>query len=423
MQFSLQPYCNAFLEEGSRRVDVIVTVRAVDSDGMARTTQPLEFGIVIDCSGSMSSNGRMAAAKLAARSAIARIPDGVIFFVVAFNDQARIVAEAVPASEASRASASRGVAMIEAGGGTSMARALYAADEQFSSKPDAVRVCQFYTDGDNGDQPGVLETILNDVRGRFGCECRGIGEDWKPVQLLQIANALMGTARLVSSGDDIAADLKQTFEQAAARRAADVKLRLIVPPRMASIMKLQRVSPTVIDLTREVIAIDDRTFDYPTGAWGVEERDFHVVIEMKQAGAVGEQMRILRTALVVGDKVEDQPAVTVTWSDDVRMTTRIDPQVAHYTGQAELAAATREGFAALEKGDALKATVKLGRAISLAQASGNDEATRRLGKVVDVIDAEHGTVRLRTGVQKSDLLDAEVGATRTVRRSPAKSLT
>jgi hypothetical protein len=40
-----------------------------------------------------------------------------------------------------------------------------------------------------------------------------------------------------------------------------------------------------------------------------------------------------------------------------------------------------------------------------------------------VIDAEHGTVRLRTGVQKSDLLDAEVGATRTVRRSPAKSLT
>jgi hypothetical protein len=177
----------------------------------------------------------------------------------------------------------------------------------------------------------------------------------------------------------------------------------------------------VIDLTKEVIAIDDRTFDYPTGAWAVEERDFHVVIEMKQAGAVGEQMRILRTALVVGDKVEDQPAVTVTWSDDVRMTTRIDPQVAHYTGQAELAAATREGFEALEKGDARKATVKLGRAISLAQASGNDEATRRLGKVVDVIDAERGTVRLRAGVQKSDLLDAEVGATRTVRRSPANT--
>jgi len=132
-------------------------------------------------------------------------------------------------------------------------------------------------------------------------------------------------------------------------------------------------------------------------------------------------MRIARTALVIGDKVEDQPAVTVTWSNDARMTTRIDPQVAHYTGQAELATATREGFEALEKGDSQEATVKLGKAMKLAQESGNEEATRRLGKVVDVVDADKGTVRLRSGVQKSDLLDAEVGATRTVRRSPAKT--
>jgi hypothetical protein len=423
MQFSLQPYCNAFLEDGNRRVDVIITVRAVETHGTPLSKEPLEFGIVIDCSGSMSTHGRMAAAKLAARGAIARIPDGVVFFVVAFNDEARVIVNATVASEASRALASRSVAMIEAGGGTSMARALYATDDQFSAKTDAVRVCQFYTDGDNGDQPGVLENVLGDVRGRFQCECRGIGDDWKPVQLLQIAEALMGTARLVSSGDDIAADLKETFEHAAARRAANVRLRLIVPPKMASIAKVLRVSPTVIDLTNDVIAVDDRTFDYPTGAWAAEERDFHVVIEMKQAGAVGEQMRIVRTALVVGGRVEDQPAVTVTWSDDARMTTRIDPQVAHYTGQAELAAATREGFEALEKGDTQEATVKLGKAMKLAQESGNDEATRRLGKVVDIVDADRGTVRLRAGVQKSDLLDAEVGATRTVRRSPAKTTT
>jgi hypothetical protein len=421
MQFSLQPFCNAFLEEGNRRVDVIMTVRAAETEGVSLARGPLEFGIVIDCSGSMSANSRMAAAKLAARGAIARIPDGVVFFVVAFNDRARLIASAAVASEATRALASRSVAMIEAGGGTSMASALDAAAKQFSARADAVRVCQFYTDGDNGDASGVLEGLLESLRGRFQCECRGIGDDWKPTQLLQIAEALMGTAKLVSGGDDIAADLKETFEHAAARRAADVRLRLIVPPKMASIVKVQRVSPTVIDLTKDAITVDDRTFDYPTGAWGVEERDFHVVIEMRQAGAVGEQMRIVRTALVVGGKVDDQPAVTVTWSDDARMTTRIDPQVAHYTGQAELASATREGFEALEKGNAQEATVKLGRAMKLAQQSGNEEATRRLGKVVDIVDAERGTVRLRSGVQKGDLLDAEVGATRTVRRSPAKT--
>lgn len=421
MQFSLQPFCNAFLEDGSKRVDVIITIRAVETDDAPAAKGPLEFGIVIDCSGSMSEHSRMAAAKLAARSVIARIPDGTVFFVIAFNGQAHLVVGATVASDAARAEASRRVASVEAGGGTSMASGLAAANSQFSARPDVIRVCQFYTDGNNGDHNGVLKNALEGLRGRFQCECRGIGEDWKPTQLLQIAEALMGTAKLVATGEDIAADLKETFEHAAARRAADVKLRLIVPPKMASIVKVQRVSPTVIDLTKDVIAIDDRTFDYPTGSWSAEERDFHVVVEMKQPGAIGEQMRVARTALVIGDKVEDQPAVTVTWSDDARMTTRIDPQVAHYTGQAELAAATREGFEALEKGDAQEATIKLGKAIRLAQESGNEEATHRLAKVVDVVHAEKGTVRLRSGVQKSDLLDAEVGATRTVRRSPAKT--
>ena len=421
MQFSLQPFCNAFLEDGNSRVDVIMTIRAVETEGAPATTGPLEFGIVIDCSGSMSDHSKMAAAKLAARSVIARIPDGTIFFVVAFNSQAHLIVGATVSSDKTRADAGRRVAAIDAGGGTSMASGLLAANDQFSKRRDAIRVCQFYTDGDNGDQKGILERVLEGLRGAFQCECRGIGEDWKPTQLLQIAEALMGAAKLVATGEDIAADLKETFEHAAARRAADVKLRLIVPPKMASIVKVQRVSPTVIDVTKDVVAVDDRTFDYPTGSWSAEERDFHVVIEMKQPGAIGEQMRVARTALVIGDRIEDQPAVTVTWSDDARMTTRIDPQVAHYTGQAELATATREGFEALEKGNAQEATVKLGKAIKLAQESGNEEATRRLAKVVDVVDAEKGTIRLRSGVQKGDLLDAEVGATRTVRRSPVKT--
>jgi VWA domain-containing protein len=421
MKFTLQPFCNAFLEDGNRRVDIVMTVHAVETDALPASQGPLEFGIVIDCSGSMAQHGRMAAAKLAARSAIARIPDGVVFFVIGFNAEAHLVVPATVASATTRTAASGRVSTLEADGGTSMATGLYAANEQFSDNPNAIRVCQFYTDGNNGDQEGVLEDCLGQLRGRFQCECRGIGDDWKPPQLLQIAEALLGTAKLVASGDDIAADLKSTFETASARRAAGVKLRLIVPPKMASIVKVQQVSPTIIDLTSRGVAADDRTFDFPTGSWSAEDRDYHVVIEMKQAGTIGEQMRIARTALVIGDKVEDQPAVTVTWSDDARMTTRIEPQVAHYTGQAELADATREGFEALERGNTQEATVKLGKAMKLAQDSGNEAATRRLAKVVDVVDADQGTVRLRASVQKADLLDAEVGATRTVRRSPAKT--
>jgi hypothetical protein len=419
MPFVIQPFCNAYLANGERRVDVILKVHAAlgHSNGAGG---PLEYGILLDSSGSMSEHGRMAAAKLAARGAIARIPDGVIFFVVSFDSSATVIFRAAVSSAKTRADADRAVARIEADGGTSMASVLIAADGQFSRNDQSVRVSQLFTDGANGDHDGVLEQTLTKIKGRFQCECRGIGADWQPKQLLQIAEALLGTAKGVASGADMAADLHDTFASAAARRAADVKLRLIVPPKMASVTAIKQMSPTIIDLTRQGVAVDDRTYDYPTGAWSDEERDFQVVLQLKQAGAVGEQLRVARTAIVVGDTVEDQPAITVTWSADDRLTALIDPQVAHYSGQAELADATREGFDALAKGNTQLATVRLGRAIQLAQDSGNEDATRRLAKVVDVVDASQGTVRLRAGVQKTDLLDAEVGATRTVRRAPSK---
>jgi hypothetical protein len=420
MSFVLEPHCNAFLPASQTRVDVVLKLRA-DLGAKPVAAGPLEYGLIIDASGSMGDDGKITAAKLAVRSAIARIPDGVTFFVVAFDTDAKVLSKAAVANAQTRAEADRAVARLEAGGGTSMAQAILAACKLFGADPNAVRVSHLFTDGENTDTPGVLERALGQAKGRFQCQCRGIGADWKPQQLLQIAEALLGEAKIVANGEAMAADLRDTFARAAALRAADVKLRFIVPPKMARVVSVRQMSPTIVDLTNQVAAVDDRTFDFSTGAWGTEERDYHVVLEMKQPGAVGEQLRVARTAIVNGAQVEDQPAITVTWSDDDRQTTLIDPQVAHFTGQAELASAQREGLAALDRGDAQTATVKLGRAIQLAQQSGNEEATVRLKKIVDVVDADRGTVRLRAGIDKADLLDAEVSATRTVRRAPAKA--
>ena len=77
------------------------------------------------------------------------------------------------------------------------------------------------------------------------------------------------------------------------------------------------------------------------------------------------------------------------WSDDDALTTRINPAVAHYTGQAELAEAIQEGLAAKAAGDDGDRHHKLGRAVQLAAETGNDEATTRLRKVVEIEDAGH----------------------------------
>ena len=89
-----------------------------------------------------------------------------------------------------------------------------------------------------------------------------------------------------------------------------------------------------------------------------------------------------------------QGLVKAMWSSDDTLTTRIDPAVAHYTGQAELAEAIQDGLAAKASGDTATATTKLGRAVQLAAETGNEEATTRLRKIVEIGDAATGKVQL-----------------------------
>jgi hypothetical protein len=103
------------------------------------------------------------------------------------------------------------------------------------------------------------------------------------------------------------------------------------------------------------------------------------------------------------------------WTDDETLSTRINREVAHYTGQAELADAIHDGLAARAAGDDRTATVKLGRAVQLAHETGNGDTVRLLAKVVDVEDPVTGTVRLKREVAAVDEMTLDVRSTRTVR--------
>ena len=59
--------------------------------------------------------------------------------------------------------------------------------------------------------------------------------------------------------------------------------------------------------------------------------------------------------------------------------------------------------------------MKLGRAVQLAAATGNAEATTRLRKVVDIDNVETGTVRLKRAVDKADEMALDTASTKTTR--------
>jgi hypothetical protein len=107
--------------------------------------------------------------------------------------------------------------------------------------------------------------------------------------------------------------------------------------------------------------------------------------------------------------------VKAVWTDDTALSTKINKQVAHYTGQAELADAIADGLEARKQGDMETATTKLGRAVQLAAQSGNTETAKLLAKVVEVEDAVTGKVKLKVKVEDVDEMTLDTRSTKTVR--------
>jgi von Willebrand factor type A C-terminal domain/von Willebrand factor type A domain len=416
--FTAEAYQNEYLPAGGEEVNAVVTVTASDAAPGATSAQAAEI-IIVDVSGSMGSpRAKLTAATRATAVAIDCIRDGVMFGVIAGNDTARAVypqeVRLVAASPQTREDAKQAVAELKATGGTAIGRWLALADELFAATPEAIRHAILLTDGrDEHETPVELEAVLADCEGSFQCDCRGVGTDWEVQELRRIATTLLGTVDIVAEPADLQDDFQAMIERAMGKATGDVSLRLWTP-QGASVAFLKQVAPTIEDLTARSSAVDALTADYPTGAWGDESRDYHLCVHV-QPRAVGEEMLAGRVGLMVGGETVSQALIRALWTDDEQLSTRINREVAHYTGQAELADAIQEGLEARKQGDEHTATFKLGRAVQLAAAAGNSDTMKLLAGVVDVQEAHTGTVRLKPRVQEADEMALDTRSTKTVR--------
>lgn len=427
--FSAETYQNEFLPDGASEVNAVVTVTATGDGGGGPTgavganaaTRAAEV-IIVDTSGSMNyPSSKIKAARRATAVAIDCLRDGIGFAVIAGTGHAEIVyppfeglAESTPAT---RADAKAVVARLEAGGGTAIGVWLGLALSLLGPQTGAIRHAILLTDGkDEGEEPAYLEQVLAACQGQFQCDCRGVGTDWVVSELRKIATALLGTVDIVADPSELEEDFRSMTEQAMGKAVSDVALRLW-SPQGAEVMFVKQVSPTIEDLTARRQPVNALTAEYPTGAWGEESRDYHVCVRVRPA-AVGAEMLAGRISLVVDGNVQSQTLVRAIWTDDTELSTRMNPEVAHYIGQADLAQAIQEGLEARKAGDDEAATAKLGRAVQLAAAAGNEATTRLLAKVVDVEDADAGTVRLKRDIDDADEMALDTRSTKTVRVRP-----
>ncbi|AKJ13122.1 von Willebrand factor A [Streptomyces incarnatus] len=433
-QFSMDVYQNEYLPEGGREVNAIVTVTATGGGTVGSAVTPVyargqgpsaAVAVMVDCSGSMDyPPTKMRGARDATAAAIDTLRDGTHFAVIGGTHVAKEVypggGRLAVADAGTREQAKQALRRLSAGGGTAIGTWLRLADQLLNSVDVTIRHGILLTDGRNEhESPEDLRTTLQACAGRFTCDARGVGTDWEVKEVTGIASALLGTADIVADPASLTADFTQMMETAMGKEVADVSLRVWTPVG-TTIRFVKQVAPTVEDLTARRTEAGPRAGDYPTGSWGDESRDYHLCVEVPAAG-LGQEMLAARVSLVAPQpdgSVQNfgaQGLVRAVWTDDMAASTSINPQVAHYTGQAELAQAIKQGLDLRKAGDFDGATAKLGRAVQLANASGNADTAKLLAKVVDVVDAATGTVRLKTKVAEADEMTLETRSTKTVR--------
>jgi von Willebrand factor type A domain/von Willebrand factor type A C-terminal domain len=420
LAFQAEVHQNQYLPAGGTVVDAVLTVTTSSADGHTPAAGSNAAQVImIDCSGSMANPpGKLDEAKKATFAAIDTLRDGVAFAIIAGRHNAEMVyppaATLVPATRETRAEAQDAVSQLIAGGGTALGAWLHLANDLFAGNPAEVKHAIMLTDGRNEHESHQqLATVLRSCEGRFVCDARGVGDGWSGTELLVVASALLGTADGLAFPSDLVADFRRMTEAAMGKALGEVTLRLWTPAG-STVRLVEQAFPHLEDLTGRRSEVSARVGDYPVGAWGIESRDYHLSIALP-AGAVGEERLAARVSLVSQDQSLLESRVLATWTDDQALFATIDPWVAHYSGQEELAAAIQQGLAARAAGDVNTATAMLGRAARLAAQTGREDTANLLGRLVEVVDIRSGDVRLRQDAVGVDAEMANVRSVRTIR--------
>jgi hypothetical protein len=409
---------NPYLAEGSGTVDAIVSIVNANTVATSGSAPERVEVVVIDCSTSMQSpTAKFDAAKRATAAAIDELIDGTHFAIVAGTGSAALVypseGATAQANPTSRVAAAMAVDGLRPGGGTAMGAWLAFVRGIVGQHPGAIAHAILLTDGkDEHETPEELRHEIASSEGAFSCDCRGVGTEWRVDELRAISSALLGTVDIVADPDDLADDFAAMMRTSMGKSIPDLTLRLWTPAG-ARIAFVKQVAPTVEDLTHRRVDSGGQIGEYPLGAWGVEDRDYHLQIEVEPA-AVGREKRAARVSVVADGEVLGEDSVLAKWTADTAKSAKISRRVAHYTGQAELAQAIHDGLGARNDGDFATATAKLQRAMKIAVESGNDGTAKLVKRFLDV-DERTGTARLRPQVAAADEMALDARSTKTAR--------
>lgn len=384
--FSFKTYYNPYISPTANSVWGVVSVTAND------TPQPAEQSAVIslicDVSGSMQG-AKFNAMVETAENLLTNMPSGLMLQIVVFDDNAgeMLPMTAITSSTDRNALLStfrrnmRGFKMF---GGTAMSTGIRSALEaQRKVKGEYARYGVFLTDGQNVENEQFLVGAVREAATMKMHLCAyGFGQDWKPEQLTMMAEITQGW---MPKAVPRPADLREEFNALVVRMsktvASDAALQLWTPTG-ATILSLSQAYPNWVKGEAAPLQ-DGHTWIVPIPPMSAQDhRDFLVHIELASVGA---RVVACKPAVIYSSssgRVEekgDQPTwIILEQTHDNAQVRQVNPVVAGYLGQGQLAASTRAMTEALAAGDHAVAERHRTEALEIAQTIGNRAMTEVL---------------------------------------------
>ncbi len=226
----------AFVPVTSTQQLVYALIEVKPSEVVSRSRMSLNFGFVLDHSGSMRGD-KIDRLKDAVSLALGKMAPDDLVSVTIFSDSAEVIAGGGPLAD-KRSSLDGKVQRIRAGGGTQMSRGLSLGLREVYRQFAAERVNQvlLLTDGQTyGDEAQCLKLAKEAGEHKIPIHALGLGGDWNEKLLDEVGRLSGGDSDLVESADEIVPLFSQTVErsQKSVVRNAQMILRLVggVVPR------------------------------------------------------------------------------------------------------------------------------------------------------------------------------------------------
>ena len=233
-----------------------ILVEVMPTESMAQVRMPLNFGFVLDHSGSMSG-AKIEQLRDAVRLALDHMAGEDLVSLTIFNDRADVILESTPASEPAKLKAQ--VARIKAGGGTTISKGMDKGLREIEKGLSKERVSRMLllSDGQTyGDEKKCVELAKDAGEKGVPVIALGLGKDWNEDLLDEIAASSGGVSDFVDQPDEIVPFFSQTVQhtQQMVVQNAQMTLRLVsgVVPR-----QVWQVVPLISNLGYQPISDRD----------------------------------------------------------------------------------------------------------------------------------------------------------------------